>query len=71
MSVKEAIMSSNWNNPKVKLYGPFQNELSYANGLVMRGFKLVIPMALRHRMCQLAHEGHPSQSVMKSRLRDK
>ncbi|XP_058827498.1 uncharacterized protein K02A2.6-like [Topomyia yanbarensis] len=47
------------------------NELSYMNGLVMRGSKLVIPLALRDRMCQIAHEGHPGQSAMKSRLRDK
>ncbi|XP_053687193.1 uncharacterized protein K02A2.6-like [Sabethes cyaneus] len=37
----------------------------------MRGMKLVIPKMLRTRMCQLAHEGHPGHSAMKSRLRDK
>lgn len=70
-AVRKAIMSSDWGNPVVRPYAPFQNELSFINGLVMRGSRLVIPETLRDRMCQLAHEGHPGQSAMKSRLRDK
>ncbi|XP_062709384.1 uncharacterized protein K02A2.6-like isoform X1 [Aedes albopictus] len=70
-AVQKAIMTHDWGNSVVKPYVAFQNELSYINGLVMRGSKLVVPRTLRSRMCQLAHEGHPGQSVMKSRLRDK
>lgn len=70
-AVVEAIMTSHWNSPKVKAFAPFQNELSYAYGVVIRGAKLVIPSVLRDRMCQLAHEGHPGQEVMKSRLRER
>ena len=39
--------------------------------MVVRGNKLVIPTALRERMLDLAHEGHPSESVMKRRLRNR
>lgn len=38
---------------------------------MVRGNKLVIPTELRSRMLQLAHEGHPGESVMKKRLRDR
>ncbi|XP_055611823.1 uncharacterized protein K02A2.6-like [Uranotaenia lowii] len=70
-SVQSAITQSDWKNEKVKAYAPFQDELSYANNLLMRGSKLVIPTALRNRMLSLAHEGHPGQSSMKRRLRDR
>lgn len=70
-AVQKAIMTHDWGNSVVKPYVAFQNELSYINGLVMRGSKLAVPRTLRSRMCQLAHEGHSGQSVMKNRLRDK
>ncbi|XP_062713706.1 uncharacterized protein K02A2.6-like [Aedes albopictus] len=64
-------MTHDWGNSVVKPYVAFQNELSYINGLVMGVSKLAVPRTLRSRMCQLAHEGHSGQSVMKNRLRDK
>ncbi|XP_055645153.1 uncharacterized protein K02A2.6-like [Toxorhynchites rutilus septentrionalis] len=70
-AVKQAIMDQNWSSDKVKPYSAFKNEISHANDLVMRGSKLVIPVALRERMLILAHEGHPGQTCMKRRLRDR
>ncbi|XP_058459398.1 uncharacterized protein K02A2.6-like [Malaya genurostris] len=70
-TLKDAIMSGVWKDPSLKPYAPFQSELSYVNGLLMRGRKLIVPVVLRERICMLAHEGHPGHSVMKSRLRDK
>lgn len=70
-AVRDAIMNENWVSVQVKSYSPFRSELSYANNLVLRGSKLVIPLVLRSRMLMLAHEGHPGQSSMKRRLRDR
>lgn len=70
-AVKEAIMSNNWSSLQLKPYSAFRTEFSFANDLVLRGSKLVIPSVLRGRMLMLAHEGHPGQSCMKRRLRDR
>lgn len=69
-AIKQAVMDQNWTADQVKSYSPFQTEMSYINGLIMRGSKLVIPLSLRKRMLLLAHEGHPGQTCMKRRLRD-
>lgn len=70
-AVKLAIMTEDWSSIHVKQYSAFRSELSYANNVVMRGSKLIIPQILRDRMLMLAHEGHPGQSSMKRRLRDR
>lgn len=69
--LKDCILSDSWNDDTLKHYSAFRLEYSYVNNLIMRGTKLVIPKSLRQRMCQLAHEGHPGQSMMKRRLRDR
>lgn len=66
-----AITGGNWDKEELKPYKPFRLEFSYINKLIMRGTKLVIPSSLRSRMCELAHEGHPGQSMMKRRLRER
>lgn len=70
-AVKRAVMDDNWASELVKPYAAFRHELSFVNGLIMRGSKLVIPSSLRNRMLVLAHEGHPGQTIMKRRLRDR
>lgn len=70
-AVKASVLEEDWTSNLVKQYSAFRSELSFVNGLVMRGSKLVIPMSLRNRMLTLAHEGHPGQSCMKRRLRDR
>lgn len=70
-AVKDSLTSGNWNNPLVKQYEPFRNELGMIEDTIVRGNKLVVPQALRPRMLQLAHEGHPGESIMKKRLRDR
>lgn len=69
--LKDCIISGKWNDADLKQYTTYRLEYSYANELIMRGTKLVIPSSLRSRMCQLAHEGHPGQSMMKRRLRER
>lgn len=70
-AIKLAVMEENWTSELLKPYAAFRHELSFVNGLIMRGTKLVIPSVLRSRMLVLAHEGHPGQTIMKRRLRDR
>lgn len=70
--VREALSKSDWSDEiiktEAKAYVPFQKDLSLLEGCVIRGCRLVIPKQLRPRMLQLAHEGHPGETVMISRL---
>lgn len=70
-SVKESLRTGVWGNPDIKQYQPFQNELGIVGELVIRGDKLVVPVSLRDRFIQLGHEGHPGESGMTRRLRDR
>ncbi|XP_055632603.1 uncharacterized protein K02A2.6-like [Toxorhynchites rutilus septentrionalis] len=69
--VKKSLQTGKWDEPDVKPYIPFRNELGMVGDTVVRGNKLVVPSKLRSRMLDLAHEGHPGESVMKRRLRDR
>lgn len=71
LAVKEALNTGDWNDEKIKQYQIFRNELGCVGDILVRGTKLVVPVALRSRMMALAHEGHPGESVMKRRLRDR
>ena len=59
-------MHSDWLDKYYKL----RDELSVEDGVVFRGNNAVIPASLRHRVLQLAHEGHPGIVKMRQRLRD-
>lgn len=52
-------------------YKPFVIELCEAEGLLLRGNRLVIPRTLRDRVLTLVHEAHPGIAAMKRRLRQK
>lgn len=69
--VRQSLLSGIWNNVEIKLYQPFQSELGIVEELVVRGQKMIIPKNLRNRFLQLAHEGHPGESAMKRRLRER
>lgn len=49
----------------------FATELSFADKILLRGTRIVIPEILRKRTLDLAHEGHPGMSIMKQRMRAK
>ncbi|XP_055591293.1 uncharacterized protein K02A2.6-like [Uranotaenia lowii] len=70
-AVRECLRSGVWGKPEIRAYEAFQQELGMVGELVVRGNKLVIPIALRKRFLQLGHEGHPGESSMKKRLRDR
>lgn len=71
VAVKRCLQSGSWDELEVKPYVPFKSELGLVGELLVRGDKLVVPLKLRSRMLDLAHEGHPGESVMKRRLRDR
>ncbi|XP_062559853.1 uncharacterized protein K02A2.6-like [Armigeres subalbatus] len=70
-AVKKCLYLGLWDTPEVKPYAPFKSELGLVGNVIVRGDKLVVPLKLRSRMLDLAHEGHPGESVMKRRLRDR
>lgn len=70
LSVRESLRTGKWTE-HAKKFEVFQDELTDTDGLLLRGTKLIVPSALRPRMLQLAHEGHPGETVMKRRLRDR
>ncbi|XP_030765267.1 uncharacterized protein K02A2.6-like [Sitophilus oryzae] len=56
---------------EIKSFQPFQSELCFHNGNLLRGNKIVIPTKLRQSVLQAAHEGHPGIVAIKNRLRTK
>ena len=43
----------------VKAYFPIRDELIVDNGVILKGFRVVIPNSLRKEYIQLLHKGHP------------
>ncbi|XP_061506861.1 uncharacterized protein K02A2.6-like [Anopheles gambiae] len=70
-ALKECLERGVWNytDELLKPYQAFRLELGTVGDLVVRGSKLVIPKAIRQRMLELAHEGHPGRTKMQQRLR--
>lgn len=69
--VRDSLRSGLWHGIETKQYEAFQGELGVVGEIVVRGNKMVIPASLRERFLQLAHEGHPGESAMKRRLRER
>lgn len=69
--LKKCMQSGNWSSGSVKDYVHFKDEFGFTDNLILRNTKLVIPTSLRPRLLALSHEGHPGESLMKSRLRQR
>ncbi|XP_055604348.1 uncharacterized protein K02A2.6-like [Uranotaenia lowii] len=73
--LKEAIESDNWSDDsvssRIKEFVPFKGEIYVVEGVIVRGSRLVIPKSLQPRILQLAHEGHPGETAMILRLRER
>ena len=72
--VIKCINENNWkslNNEETILYHRLRSELTFANGVLLRNWKLVIPHALRNQSLSLAHEGYLGIVKSKARLRSK
>lgn len=60
-----------WRPDDKNIYSAFKTELSTMGPILLRGNRIVIPQSLTKRILELAHEGHPGETVMKRRLRAK
>jgi len=60
-----------WSNKTSSPFYPFRLELTTMGPILLRGNKIVIPSDLRNKILELAHEGHPGETVLKRRLRSK
>lgn len=70
--LKSCIESGNWKGSDlIKDYAPFKDEFGFTGNLILRNSKLIIPRNIRDRLITLAHEGHPGESAMKARLRER
>lgn len=70
LEVKRSLRSGTW--PKdLNHFKLISEELCLCDGILLRGTRIVIPQILRQRTLDIAHEGHPGMSKMKSRLRSK
>lgn len=67
---REGIFHNNWDS-LVNNYKIFETELCFHEGILLRRNKIVIPLKLRQRVLEAAHEGHPGIVAMKTRLRTK
>lgn len=70
LKVKRGVHSNEWDE-SVQSYKIFQQEICFDEHIALRGSKLIIPKALRQRVLEAAHEGHPGIAAMKARLRTK
>ena len=68
--VRKCLVSGDW-APAPKHYLSVRTELTFIGHVILRGTRIVIPAALRGRVAELAHEGHPGIVKMKERLRSK
>ncbi|KAL7292834.1 hypothetical protein TKK_0013655 [Trichogramma kaykai] len=65
------IDSNCWLPRDENVYYPYRMELLQLSSLSLRGNRIVIPKLLRQIILELAHKGHPGETVMKRRLRSK
>ena len=66
--VKHALRSDRWTE-EIRSYERVKDDLREVDGLITRTGAIVIPSKLRSKVLEIAHEGHPGQSAMKSIMR--
>uniref|UniRef100_A0A336L3K2 RNA-directed DNA polymerase n=1 Tax=Culicoides sonorensis TaxID=179676 RepID=A0A336L3K2_CULSO len=67
--LKIAIENGNFERDELAPFKYFKDQLSYIGNMILKGDKIVVPQCLRKRYLELSHEGHPGETIMKSRLR--
>lgn len=70
-AVKRAIDSGDRSDKVTAPFKNFESEFCFADDILLRGTRIVIPECFYDRTLELAHEGHPGTSMMKRRLRAK
>ena len=61
--------SNNSVDPFVKPFHAFQDEISFHNGVLLKGDRMIIPTSLRTDMLKLIHQGHFGIEKCKQRAR--
>lgn len=56
-------------NPDAKRFVRIRDEMSYSDGILMRGVRIVIPGTLQREAMATAHKAHPGMSITKNQLR--
>lgn len=69
-AVRNGIYENNWTDLATP-FKIFETELCFADDILLRGTRIVLPKSLYEKAMQLGHEGHPGMSNMKARLRSK
>ncbi|KAL5013851.1 hypothetical protein ScPMuIL_008121 [Solemya velum] len=69
--IREIIETNQWHKLSNEKLLPIKDELTCVGMLVLRGTRISIPISLRDRVLELAHEGHPGIVAMKRNLRTK
>ena len=72
-AVKQAIHTGDWTDKSLLPYKLASNELSVnlANGIVLRGSRIVMPKVLWKKSVKIAHEGHQGLAKTKALIREK
>uniref|UniRef100_A0ABD2W3B8 RNA-directed DNA polymerase n=1 Tax=Trichogramma kaykai TaxID=54128 RepID=A0ABD2W3B8_9HYME len=65
------ISNNSWLTNDKNIFFPYRFESTYLGFVLLRGNRLIIPPSLTQQVLDLAHEGHPGETVMKRRLRSK
>jgi len=68
--VRNCLVSGNWEKCP-RSFVMVRNELTFIGQVILRGTRIVIYKVLRHRVVELAHEGHQGIVKVKERLRSK
>lgn len=65
--VKECLHTGNWENAP-KSFQLLNDQLCQKRGLLVRNNPIIIPNVMRHRILQVAHEGHQGVTKVKQHL---
>lgn len=65
------LADNSWTTNDDSPFYSFRLELTSMGPILLRGNKIAVPATLRGHVLELAHEGHPGETVMKRRLRSK
>ena len=57
-------------NPTTMPYFNIRDEISVANGLVLKGERIIVPLSMRNEMKQIIHSGHQGIEKCKARARE-
>ena len=66
-SLARVLVTQKWNeaDSDIRAYQQVKQELTVANGVILKGTRIIVPETLRHRVVTLAHNGH--QGIVKTK----